>query len=75
MSERLGMADGRCFTIHTSAQLFNDYIMDQNGVPVQDNYSFRKMLQQKGPEILKPLERQGPCINCDKPLLNVSGTY
>ena len=69
------MADGRCFTIHTSAQLFNDYIMDQNGVPVQDNYRFRKMLQQKGPEILKPLERKGPCINCDEPLLNVSGTY
>ena len=30
MSQRLGMADGRCFTINSSAQLFNNYVMKQN---------------------------------------------
>ena len=75
MSERLGMADGRAFTVHASSQLFNDYMMDANGIAVQDNYSFRKLLQQKGPELLAPLKRQGNCINTDKPLLNLNGIY
>ena len=38
MSQRLGMADGRCFTINSSAQLTNDYVMKQNGIAYQDNY-------------------------------------
>lgn len=75
MSERLGMADGRCFTISTASTLLNDYVMEQNGIIVQDNYSYRKLLQSKGPEILAPFKREGDCINCDKPYLNVSGTY
>ena len=32
MSQRLGMADGRCFTINSSAQLTNNYLMEQNGI-------------------------------------------
>ena len=47
MSQRLGMADGRCFTVNTSNQLLNNYIMKQNGISFEDNYSFRKMLQEK----------------------------
>ena len=39
MSQRLGMADGRCFTINSAAQLTNAYIMNQNGIPKADNYS------------------------------------
>ena len=52
--------------------------MKQNGVTFEDNYSFRKMLQQKGPEILKPVQDlQGTekCGACDKALLKVPNIY
>lgn len=78
MSQRLGMADGRCFTVNTSNQLLNNYLMKQNGITFEDNYSFRKMLQQKGPEILKPVQDlQGTkkCGACDKALLKVPNIY
>lgn len=85
MSQRLGMADGRCFTINTSNQLLNDYIMEQNGVDFVDNYTYRNLLQKYGPEILKSLEnkqstdiRSGntiACQSCDTPLLKVPDTY
>ena len=32
MSQRLGMADGRCYTINSSNQLYNNYIMKENGI-------------------------------------------
>jgi hypothetical protein len=77
MSQRLGMADGRCFTIGTSAQLFNDHMMVSNKIPLQDNYSFRNLLQKLGPKILDvaPIRRKGPCITCNEPLLVVKNTY
>lgn len=85
MSQRLGMADGRCFTINTSNQLLNDYIMEQNGVDFVDNYTYRNLLQKHGPEILKSVEskqsidvRSGntiACQSCDTPLLKVPDTY
>ena len=56
MSQRLGMADGRCFTIGTSAQLLNDYIMKTNGVQYQDNYGYRQLLQQQGPQLVQQIE-------------------
>ena len=52
MSQRLGMADGRCLTIHTAPRLLNDYIMTQNGIQYQDNYAYRRFLQQAGPAAL-----------------------
>lgn len=78
MSQRLGMADGRCFTMHSSSQLMNNYIMKQNGIALEDNYSYRQLLQKSGPEILdKVNELQGaaPCQQCHKPLLNVADIY
>ena len=36
MSQRLGMADGRCFTINTSSRLLNNYIMTGNNVDYVD---------------------------------------
>lgn len=78
MSQRLGMADGRCFTIHSSAQLVNNYIMKQNGIALEDNYRYRQLLQKSGPEILdKVNELQGnaQCSQCNKPLLNVADIY
>jgi hypothetical protein len=72
------MADGRCFTVNTSSRLYNNYLMKQNGITYEDNYSFRKMLQSKGPAILEPTQQlQGTqkCSACDKPLLKVEDIY
>tara|TARA_B110000285_G_scaffold173056_1_gene193885 strand:- start:1326 stop:1556 length:231 start_codon:yes stop_codon:yes gene_type:complete len=76
------MADGRCFTISTSSQLLNDYVMNSNGVALADNYSYRKLLQQKGPQLVNDIQamqqssaRAPHCQSCDKPLLKVPNTY
>lgn len=88
MSQRLGMADGRCFTIGTSSQLLNDFVMNANGVPLADNYSYRQLLQSKGPSIIhdiqalqsvgqvpRPNNHISQCQSCDRPLLKVPNTY
>ena len=75
MSQRLGMADGRCFTINNSSMLYNDFLMTQNGIKFEDNYSFRKLLQEKGPDVItKPGDHEAPCGMCHS-TLNLSGTY
>jgi len=78
----MGMADGRCFTIHTSAQLLNDHVMKTNNISYADNYSYRKLLQQGGPQVMEQVRATqdttpgpGRVTACDKPLLNVSNTY
>jgi hypothetical protein len=70
----MGMADGRCFTIHSSAQLYNDFVMKQNGISYEDNYAYRKLLQSKGPELFAAAVPEG-CGQCLAPLLNLSDTY
>ena len=75
MSQRMGMADGRCFTINTSSQLLNDYVMKQNNIAYEDNYSYRKLLQQKGPELLASDTQVSGCNVCHKPLLQVPDIY
>ena len=78
MSQRFGMADGRCFTVNTSSGLLNNYVMQQNGIALTDNYSYRKLLQSKGPEVFEEvLRKQGKsdCAACDVPLLKVPNTY
>ena len=67
MYQRLGMADGRCFTINSSAQLTNDYVMKQNGIAYQDNYSYRQLLQKSGPEVLSKMQEQSrsSCDSCN----------
>lgn len=76
MSQRLGMADGRCFTISSSAQLTNNYIMQQNGISLEDNYSYRQLLQRSGPELLNKLQEQSRdrCDPCDR-YTDMSKTY
>jgi hypothetical protein len=51
--------------------------MKQNGISFEDNYSFRKLLQQKGPEILRPSQDQQKtqCGSCDKALLKMPNIY
>jgi hypothetical protein len=79
MSQRLGMADGRCFTINSSAQLTNNFLMKQNGIVFEDNYSYRQLLQKSGPELLSQIQSKqgtgGSCNTCDVPLLNMSKIY
>ena len=85
MSQRLGMADGRCFTINTSNQLLNDYIMREHGIDYVDNYSYRNLLQKHGPELLKSIEHKQSvdlksentiaCQSCNTPLLKVPDIY
>ena len=72
------MADGRCFTVNTSAQLFNNYMMKQNGISFEDNYSYRQLLQKQGPQLMTQVQEQqgkGICNTCDKPLLKVPNIY
>ena len=79
MSQRLGMADGRCFTIHTAMKIVNDNVMKSNNIPLEDNYSYRRYLQKTGPAVINRIEGQqknGPvpansfnrCMSCDKAL-------
>ena len=87
MSSRLGPADGRAFTIATSSKLFNNYLMDVNGVPQVDNYAYRRMLQTKGPALIQRVQEmqttgQRPaasavnvCYSSDRPLLKLPNTY
>ena len=88
MSQRLGMADGRCFTIGTSSRLLNDYVMSANGIQYQDNYRYRQMLQKQGPAVMEMLQAQqngyevqkpnnfvNQCQTCNKPLLKVPDIY
>ena len=83
MSQRMGMADGRCFTINSASQLVNNYLMNANGISYADNYSYRRLLQQKGPEILESIQGQQQsapngsplCQSCSRPLLKMSNIY
>ena len=85
MSQRLGMADGRAFTIYSSNQLLNDKIMSNNGIAYPLNYRYRQLIAKMGPELLNPitnLQRVGPvpansitrCFSADVPLLSVPKT-
>jgi hypothetical protein len=75
MSERIGMADGRCYTINTASKLFNDYVMTNHKIYYEDNYSYRKLLQQKGPELLANDTKISGCNLCHKPLIQVPDIY
>lgn len=50
MSQRYGMADGRCITEFSSSRILNDQLMAENKIAFQDNYKYRSYLQDKGPE-------------------------
>jgi hypothetical protein len=74
MSQRLGMADGRCFTVNNSSKLYNDYLMEKNGIRFEDNYSYRKFLQRNGPQVVKTEKSVEPCGMCDS-TINLSKIY
>jgi len=53
MSQRMGMADGRCITSFAASTILNDKIMSDNNIAFQDNFTYRKRLQSMSPEDLK----------------------
>jgi len=59
MSSRLGMADGRCFTVQTSNKLMNQYVAEKNGLSMFDSFGYRQLLQQH-PEAVEN-ELSGAC--------------
>ena len=50
MSTRLGMGADRCFNVYESSRIYNDVIMQKQGIAYEDNLSFRRYLQEKGPD-------------------------
>lgn len=49
MSQRIGMADGRCITSWDSNRIMSDFMMSQKGIAFQDNYKWRQELQSTAP--------------------------
>jgi hypothetical protein len=61
MSQRIGMADGRCITSYDSNRIMNDALMAKEGIAFQDNYKWRAWLQAKGPEALSLPLKNAAC--------------
>jgi hypothetical protein len=53
MSQRIGMADGRCITSVDSSRILEDQMRINAGFGVYDNNKYRMYLQEKGPDALK----------------------
>jgi hypothetical protein len=46
--------------------LYDNYLKAKHGIAPEDNYAFRQLLQQKGPELHQtPQPIDGPCGLCD----------
>jgi hypothetical protein len=63
MSERIGMADGRCITSFDSNRIMNDVLMAKQGIAFQDNYKWRAWLQSQGPDALSLPLKNAACGN------------
>lgn len=61
MSQRYGMADGRCLTEYSSSRILNDQIMAEKNIAFQDNYKYRATLQAEGPEGLSLPVKNAAC--------------
>jgi antitoxin component of RelBE/YafQ-DinJ toxin-antitoxin module len=79
MSHRMGMADGRAYTISTASQLLNNYVAEKHRIPLEDNYAYRQLLQKKGPaiydEIQKNVQGDDPANQFHVPLVKVKRQY
>jgi len=79
MSQRLGMADGRCFSLNSSSQLVNNYIMQQANIRMEDNYAYRQLLQKQGPSLINnvtaKVQGDTQCNEFHTPLVKVKGHY
>ena len=67
MSERIGMADGRCIQSFTSSRIAHDFLIGQRGLSYEDGHKARLAFQQMSPEALRlPLPdaacKSGACL-------------
>ena len=61
MSQRMGMADGRCFTTNIASPLLNDSISKQ--LHVKTGHEYRKYLQDNADMLLHEFNKPSPeCI-------------
>jgi hypothetical protein len=44
------MGADRCFNVYESSRIYNDIVMKKQGIAYEDNLSFRRYLQEKGPD-------------------------
>ncbi len=65
MSTRLGMSDGRCFTIALSNRIMNEYLAEKEGIDVRNNFQYRQALQKNPEKFLKHFDQD---LKCNKPL-------
>jgi hypothetical protein len=61
MSTRLGMGDGRCITSYDSSKLMNDFIMMKHGIAYEDNFKYRRLLQNADVSALSLPAKNGAC--------------
>jgi hypothetical protein len=64
MSQRYGMADGRCLTEFSSSRIMNDQIMAEKKIAFQDNYKYRATLQAEGPKAFSLPTKNEACMTC-----------
>tara|TARA_B100000683_G_scaffold1198_1_gene1366 strand:+ start:1006 stop:1227 length:222 start_codon:yes stop_codon:yes gene_type:complete len=73
------MADGRAYTISTSSQLFNNYLMRESRIPLENNYAYRQLLQKQGPSLINnvtaKVQGDTQCNEFHTPLVKVKGHY
>lgn len=69
MSQRIGMADGRCITEVDSNRIMFDFLKSQSGFGIYDNNKYRMYLQEKGPDaIFLPLPNAACRESCGSKL-------
>jgi hypothetical protein len=56
------MADGRCLTDFTSSKILHETLMQNKQIDVEDNYKFRMMAQQAGPDALNLPLKNAACM-------------
>jgi len=57
------MADGRCITDFTSSKILHESLMKSQKIDVEDNYKFRMMAQQDGPDSLNLPLKNAACMS------------
>ena len=71
MSQRIGMADGRCITEVDSNRIMFDYLKTQSHFGIYDNNKYRMYLQEKGPDAFNlPIQNAACRESCGMKLMS-----
>jgi hypothetical protein len=71
MSQRFGMADGRCFTNMVSNNLIQAKFAELGKVHVTDSTAFREFMQKNGDQVVKSMWDNSACLSTS---LNIKHT-